>query len=286
MPRRVVITGMGTVNPLGLTVRETWANITNGVSGVGPITLFDAQGFLVQIACEVKGFDAAQYMDAKEVRRRDRCEQLATAACKEALESSGFAITEENAERVAVVVATGIGGLASVEDGVHVMDRQGARRLSPFLIPMIMPNGPGGLIAIDFGAKGPNFAIISACASGNDGIGQGFNLIRYDEAEVVIAGGTEAAVCPIGVAAFDRVGAMSRRNDDYSMTPQPFDKNRDGLVMGEGAAILILEELEHAKARGAEIYAEVAGYAATAGPQRTGILDQGIGTGRWLLHGH
>jgi len=264
MARRVVITGMGTVNPLGKTVSETWENLISGVSGVGPITLFDASGWSVQIACEVKNFVPANYMDPKEARRRDRCEQLATAAAKEALEHSGLAITEANAERVAVVVSSAIGGISSLEAGVHTLTDQGARRLSPFLIPMLMPNGASGLVAIDTGAKGANFSVTSACASGADGIGAAWNLIRNGEADAAITGGTEHTICPIGIGAFDRLGAMSRHNDDYSMTPQPFDKNRDGLVMGEGAAVLILEELEHAKARGAQILAELAGYAATA----------------------
>jgi len=264
MARRVVITGMGTVNPLGKTVFETWENLVSGVSGVGPITLFDASGWSVQIACEVKNFNPASYMDPREARRRDRCEQLATAAAKEALEHSGLAITEANAERVAVVVSSAIGGISSLEAGVHTLTDQGARRLSPFLIPMLMPNGASGLVAIDTGAKGANFSVTSACASGADGIGAAWNLIRNGEADAAITGGTEHTICPIGIGAFDRLGAMSRHNDDYSMTPQPFDKNRDGLVMGEGAAVLILEELEHAKARGAQILAELAGYAATA----------------------
>lgn len=264
MARRVVITGMGTVNPLGKTVFETWENLVSGVSGVGPITLFDASGWSVQIACEVKNFVPANYMDPKEARRRDRFEQLATAAAREALEHSGLAITEGNAERVAVVVSSAIGGISSLEAGVHTLTDQGARRLSPFLIPMLMPNGASGLVAIDTGAKGANFSVASACASGADGIGAAWSLIRSGEADAAITGGTDYTICPIGIGAFDRLGAMSRHNDDYSMTPQPFDKNRDGLVMGEGAAVLILEELEHAKARGAQILAELAGYAATA----------------------
>ncbi len=264
MTYRVVVTGMGTLNPVGHTVQETWANITQGVSGVGPITLFDARDFLVQIACEVKNFDPARYMDVKEVRRRDRYQQLATAAYKEALETSGLKIAPQNAERVAVVVSSAIGGLRTLEDAVRMTVEVGPRRLSPFAIPMLMSNGAGGLIAIDTGAQGPNFSIASACASGADGIGAAWRLIREGVVDAAITGASEASIAPVGVGAFDRLGAMSRRNSDYSMTPQPFDKNRDGLVMGEGAAILILESLEHARARGAEILAELAGYAATA----------------------
>ncbi len=264
MSRRVVITGLGTVNPVGKSVPETWENLVNGVSGVGRITLFDASGFSIQIACEVKNFDPAQYMDPREARRRDRYEQLGCAAAKEAVEHSGLEITEENAGRVAVVVSSAIGGISSIESSVHTLNEQGARRLGPFLIPMLMPNGASGMISIDIGAKGPNFSVASACASGADGIGAAWNLIRYGEADAAVAGGTDHTICPVAVAAFDRLGAMSRRNDDYSMTPAPFDKNRDGLVMGEGAGVVVLEELEHAKARGAEILAELAGHAASA----------------------
>jgi beta-ketoacyl-acyl-carrier-protein synthase II len=264
MTQRVVITGMGTLNPVGHTVKETWTNIVNGVSGVAPIKNFDAGDFLVKIACEVKNFDPAQYMDVKEARRRDRHQQLASAASKEALATSGLQITAENAERVAVIVSSAIGGLKAVEDAVRVMLETGQRRISPFTIPMLMPNGAGGLIAIDTGAKGPNFSVASACASGADGIGAAWRLIRDGAVDAAITGASEATIWQVGVGSFDRLNAMSRRNDDYSMTPQPFDKNRDGLVMGEGAAVIVIEALEHAQARGAEILAELAGYAATA----------------------
>jgi beta-ketoacyl-acyl-carrier-protein synthase II len=264
MTRRVVITGMGTVNPVGHTVKETWTNITNGVSGVGPLTAFDPKDFLVKIACEVKNFDPGQYMDLKEARRRDRYQHFATAASQEALAASGLRITPENAERVAVIVSSGVGGGKSFQDNVDLLRQSGPRRISPFMIPMFMSNGASGLIGIDTGAHGPNFSVASACASGADGIGMAWNMIRTGVSDAAITGASEASLIEVGVGAFDRLGAMSRRNDDYSMTPQPFDKNRDGLVMGEGSAILILEELEHAKARGADILAELAGYAATS----------------------
>ncbi len=264
MTHRVVVTGMGTLNPVGHTVKETWDNITGGVSGVGPITLFDPKDFLVKIACEVKNFDPGKYMDVKEARRRDRYQQLATAACKEALESSGLKITAANAERVAVIVSSAVGGLKTIEETVETLNTAGARRISPFAIPMLMSNGAGGMIAIDLGARGPNFSVASACASGVDGIGAAWRLIRDGAVDAALAGASEASIVRTGVSAFDRLGAMSRRNDDYSLTPQPFDKNRDGLVMGEGAAILVLESLAHAQVRGAEVLAELAGYAATA----------------------
>jgi 3-oxoacyl-[acyl-carrier-protein] synthase II len=261
---KIVITGMGTVNPLGLNVAETWKNVVNGVSGVAPITLFNTAGWNVNIACEVKGFDPALYMDAREARRRDRFEQLGVAAAKEAIAAAGLEITEANAGRTGVLISSAIGGIKSLQEAIFTLKDEGARRVSPFLIPMLMPNGAAGIVAIDYGIKGPCLSVASACASGADGIGMAWMMLRAGMIDVALAGGAESTVCATGVGAFDRVGAMSRRNDDYSMTPQPFDKNRDGLVMGEGAAVLVLERESHARARGATIYAELAGYAATA----------------------
>jgi len=261
---RVVITGMGTVNPLGLTVEESWRNAVNGVSGVGPITLFDSAPLNVHFAAEVKGFEADKYMDAKEARRRDRFEQLGAAAASAALASSGLEITEARAGRVGVLVSSAIGGIKSLQDAVITNHTEGPRRVSPFLIPMLMPNGAAGMIAIDHQIKGPCFSVASACASGSDGIGTAFLMLKAGMIDAALAGAAEMTICAVGVAAFDRVGAMSRRNDDYSMAPQPFDKNRDGLVMGEGAAVLVLERESDAKARGANILAELAGYGATA----------------------
>ena len=261
---RVVITGMGTVNPLGLTVEESWKNVVNGVSGVGPITLFDSSPLNVHFAAEVKNFDPANYMDPKEARRRDRFEQFGAAAAKDALANSGLEVTEENTGRIGVLVSSAIGGIKSLQDAVITNYTEGPRRVSPFLIPMLMPNGAAGMIAIDQQIKGPCFSVASACASGSDGIGMAFLMLKAGMIDAALAGAAETTICSTGVAAFDRVGAMSRRNDDYSMSPQPFDKNRDGLVMGEGAAVLVLELEAHAKARGANILAELAGYGATA----------------------
>lgn len=261
---KIVITGMGTVNPLGLSVTESWQAAVSGVSGVGPITQFDTGEYLVKIACEVKNFVPENYIEAKEARRRDRYEQLAAAAVKEAVTHSGLRVTEENAARVGVIISAAIGGLKSLEEAIFTVRDTGPRRVSPFLIPMLMPNGASGLTAIDYGIKGPCLSVASACASGADGIGYAWTMLRNGTLDAAIAGASEATICRAGVAAFDRVGAMSRRNDDYSMTPQPFDKNRDGLVMGEGAAVLVLETESHALARGANILAELAGYASTA----------------------
>ncbi len=264
MQERVVITGMGTVNPLGLNVAEAWKNAVEGVSGVGPITLFDPANLLVKIACEVKGFVPENYMEAREARRRDRFEQLSTAAVQEAMTSSGLTISEANAGRVGVIISSAIGGLRSLQDAVILNHEEGPRRVSPFLIPMLMSNGAAGLAAIDYGIKGPCFSVASACASGADGIGMAWMMLRAGMLDACLAGAAEATITSTGIAAFDRVGAMSRRNEDYSMTPAPFDKNRDGLVMGEGAAILVLERESHARSRGANILAELAGYGATA----------------------
>ena len=275
---KVVITGMGTVNPLGLSVGETWRNLINGVSGVAPITLFDSTAHNVHFAAEVKNFKPENYMDAKEARRRDRFEQLAAAAVKEALQDSGLTINEENAGRIGVVWSSAIGGILSLEEAVVTNMKEGPRRISPFLIPMLMANGAAGHAAIDYHIKGPSMSVASACASGSDGIGMAFLMLRAGMVDAVLAGASEATICSVGVGAFDRVGAMSRRGGDYSMTPQPFDKNRDGLVMGEGAAALVLETESHAKARGATIYAELAGYGATADAYHiTAPHEQGVG---------
>ncbi|MEI6289383.1 MAG: beta-ketoacyl-ACP synthase II [Chloroflexota bacterium] len=261
---KIVITGMGTVNPLGLSVAESWRNVTNGVSGVGPITLFDSSGFNVHIACELKGFDPSNYMDAKEARRRDRFEQIGAAAAQEAISQSGLEINDGNRSRIGVIVSSAIGGMKSLQDAIFTLKDEGPRKLSPFLIPMLMPNGASGLIAIDNGIQGPCLSIASACASGADGIGMAFMMLRSGLIDAAVAGASEATICEVGVGSFDRIGAMSRRNDDYSMTPAPFDKNRDGLVMGEAAGVLVLERESFAKARGANILAELAGYGSTA----------------------
>lgn len=264
MTKRVVITGLGAVSSLGLDAPSNWHAALDGISGVGPITHFDSSELLVQIACEVKGFDPSVALDVKEVRRRDRFEQLAAVAAFQAMEQSGLELEERNASRAAAIVSSAVGGMQALEVAVSDIIEKGPRRLSPFMIPMFMANGASGLLAIDYGFRGPAFSVTSACASGADGIGQAWRMIRDDVIDVAMAGGTEATITRLGVAAFDRLGALSRSNDDYEFVPAPFDKNRDGLVMGEGAAVLILESLEHARARGAEILAELAGYAATA----------------------
>ena len=261
MNERIVVTGLGAISPLGLSAKESWQNAINGVSGVGPITLFDPSDFLVKVACEVKNFDPADFIPAREARRMDRYEQMGLAAANEALAQSGLEITEENAPRIGVIVSSAIGGIGSFEEGVNVVMDKGPRRVNPFLIPMLMPNGAAGLIGIAHGVQGPAFSIASACASGIDTLGIAWMMLKTGMIDAAITGASESTITPTAVAAFDRLGAMTRRTDHV---PQPFDAHRDGLVMGEGAAVLVLERESHAKGRGAEVLAEMAGYAATA----------------------
>ncbi len=278
MSDKVVITGMGTVNPIGLSVQESWENVINGVSGVGPITVFDAEDFLVKIACEVKKFDPENYMDVREVRRRDRFEHFASAASQEAILQAGLEVSEEESGRVGVIVSSAIGGLQATTDNVRVLIDNGPRRVSPFAIPMMMPNGAAGLIAIDNGFRGPGFSVVSACASGADGIGIAWSLIKAGVIDVAVAGASDALITELGVAAFDRLGALSRRDGINQAVPKPFDLNRDGFVIGEGAAILILERESRAIDRGADILAELAGYGGTADAYHiTAPLEDGIG---------
>lgn len=263
MAEKIVITGLGAVTPLGNTVEDTWQAAINGKTGVGPITLFDSSAHLVHIACEVKNFDPALYIEPREIRRRDRYQHFSAAAVDQALKQSGLEINEGNAARIGTIIASAIGGLTSMEQGVLDVNNDGPRRASPFLIPLLMSNGAAGLASIDHGMKGPAFSVASACASAQDGLGMTWMMLRSGMIDAAIAGGSEATITKVGVAAFDRTLAMSRLGPN-DPTPSPFDKNRDGLVMGEGSAIMILETESHAKKRGATILAELAGYAASA----------------------
>lgn len=281
MQEKVVITGMGTVNPVGHYVNETWKRILEGISGVGPITHFDPTDYLVQYACEVKNFDPVELLSAKDARRMDRFEQLAMVAAREAISQSGLEITEASAGRVGVIISAAIGGFLTTQDASYTVKEFGPRRLSPYVIPKVMPNGAAGMIGIEYGAQGPSFSIASACASGADGIGMAWTLIRSGMIDVAITGASDAVITEVGVGSFDRLGAMSRRGDS---TPQPFDRDRDGLVMGEGSAIFILEKESHARARGAEILAELAGYASTADSYHvTAPAEDGAGGARAML---
>jgi 3-oxoacyl-[acyl-carrier-protein] synthase II len=262
MHEKIVITGMGAISPLGLSVQESWQNAVGGLSGVGPITLFDPADFQVQVAAEVKSFQPDAYMPAREARRRDRFEQFASAAASQAIRQAGLEASDREAERIGVIVSSAVGGLNSLQDTILTVAHNGPRRASPFAIPMLMSNGAAGIISIDNGYRGPSFSVASACASGADGIGMAWLMLRAGVIDAAVAGASETTISTVGVAAFDRLGAMSRRNDNSA--PAPFDRDRDGLVMGEGAAILVLERESRAKARGAEILAELAGYAASA----------------------
>ncbi|MBI5669335.1 MAG: beta-ketoacyl-ACP synthase II [Chloroflexi bacterium] len=265
MTRRVVVTGMGFMSPLGHTVDETWEAIKAGKSGIGPITRFDASNHLVKIAAEVKNFDPAQYMPAKEVRRRDRYQHFVLAAAAEAVKDSGMEVTDENRDRTGVVIGSAVGGVESYYDQARdYYETNDPRRITPFGIPMLVVNAGSNLVSLEIGATGPTATPISACATGAECIGHAFDLIRLGRIDQALAGGGEAPIFPLGIAAFDRVGACSRLNDDPEHASRPFDKNRLGLVFSEGAAVLALEELEFAKARGAHILAEMVGYGATS----------------------
>lgn len=273
---RVVITGMGAITPLGHTAETTWQNLLEGQSGVDTITLFDASDFPVHVAAEIKDFDPSEYLDRREVRREDRYQWIAQVAAQEAIEDSGLEITDENAHRIGVVVSSGVGGIDTFYEQALVLDDEGPRRISPFAIPRVMTNGAAGLISIEYGVRGPTYCVTSACASAADGLGLTSYLIRSGVIDAAIAGGSEAGITPFGIASFYRIGAYSSRDD---CTPAPFSADRDGLVMGEGACILILESLEHAQARGANILAELVGYAASSDAHHiTAPIEDGTGS--------
>ncbi len=264
MAKRVVITGIGMVTAVGNDTPTTWQALCEGRSGVGPITSFDASEMTTRIAAEVRGFDPAAYMDRKEVRRNDRFVHYAMAAAKQALTDANFTITEENADDVGVVIGSGIGGLQTCHEQFRVLFDKGPDRVSPFFITMFITDIAAGFVSLTLGARGPNFATVSACATGANAIGEAAEMIRRGDALAMLAGGAEAGITPIGVAAFGKMGALSRRNDDPEHASRPFDAERDGFVMGDGSGIIFLEEEEHARQRGARIYAELAGYASTA----------------------
>lgn len=261
---RVVVTGLGAVTPVGNTVNCFWANLTAGVSGVGYITLFDTDNFPVKIAAEVKDFDPTDYIEAKEARRSHRSAHFALAAARQALEDAHLRINGTNAEDVGVVMNTGIGGGSELEHAGQVFAQKGPRRISPMLVPTVMPNAVACLISIHLGTRGPAITSTSACASGTQAILEAYHLLRRGEAQVVICGSTEAPITPVATASFANARALSRRNDDPQHASRPFDKDRDGFVIGEGAVAMILETESHARRRDARIYAELAGGALTA----------------------
>jgi 3-oxoacyl-[acyl-carrier-protein] synthase II len=264
--RRVAVTGLGLVTPLGNTVDTTWEAMIAGRSGAGPITRFDPTALAVKFACEVKGFDPGLYLDKKEARRFDLFTQFAMGAAVQAMKDSCLeqGWSQVDPRRVGVIVGSGTGGLATFEENMRAYIEKGPSRVSPFFVPMFMANVAAAAVSMRYGAKGPNYCTVSACASSAHGLGDAFRLIQHGEADVMIAGGSEAAITPVAIASFANMKALSERNDDPATASRPFDKDRDGFVMGDGSAMVILEEWEHAKKRGAKIYAEMVGYGMTA----------------------
>lgn len=260
MSRRVVVTGMGCVSPVGNNVKETWDSVLAGKSGAAAITHFDASRHKTRFAAEVKGFDPVALFGAREARKMDRFTQFAAAVTVEALDQAGLKIDETNRDRIGVVTGTGIGGIGTLLEQTSVLLERGPERVSPFLVPMMIADSAAGMLAIRLGVRGPNMAISTACASGNNAIGEATEIIRRGAADVMIVGGSEAAIVPLSMAGLNVMTALSTRNDDPQTASRPFDKERDGFVMGEGAGVLILESLEHAQGRGAHILAEVSGY--------------------------
>jgi 3-oxoacyl-[acyl-carrier-protein] synthase II len=281
--RRVVVTGMGLITPLGTGLEKTWKAICAGQSGIHRITRFDPSDYSSQIAGEVLDFSPADYIEKKEIKKMDTFIHYAVAASQMAMDDAGMKVTAENAERVGVYVGAGIGGLQAIEHYHKILQEKGPDRVTPFFIPMVIINLASGQIAIRFGAKGPNSCAVTACATGNNCIGDAFRIIQRGEADAMLAGGTEAAITPLGVAGFSAARALSRRNDDPQRASRPFDRDRDGFVLGEGAGVLLLEELQAARQRGARIYAELVGYAMTADAYHiTAPPDDGEGAVRCM----
>ena len=263
MRRRVVVTGLGAITPLGNDVATTWRAMQDGVSGAGGITKFDASTFPVRFACEVKGFDPLKTMERKEAKRADLYAQYAVAASVEAMADAGLTTGNYDVDRTGVIVGSGIGGLKSFEEQHDVYRERGQSKISPFFVPMFIADIAAGVVSMRFNARGPNYATVSACATSAHAIGDAFRTIQYGDADIIISGGAEATVTPMAIGGFANMTALSERNDDPATASRPFDLHRDGFVMGEGSGIVILEELEHARARGAKIYGEVVGYRAS-----------------------
>lgn len=264
MSDRVVITGLGAISPLGLDVPSTWDALVAGRSGIDRITLFDATDFATKIAAEVKDFIPTDYVNRKEARHMDRFAQLAVAASREAANQAKLELNSGNEDTVGIIIGSGIGGLGTLSSQFKVLSEKGPSAVNPFLIPMMMSNSASAQVSMALGARGPNLCISSACSSGADAIGESFELIKRGDVQVMIVGGSEAVICPIGVAGFNAVGALSTRNDNPKAASRPFDRDRDGFVIGEGAAVLVLESLPHAQRRGVEILGEIIGYGASS----------------------
>jgi 3-oxoacyl-[acyl-carrier-protein] synthase II len=283
--RRVVVTGLGIISPVGIGVEATWANIVAGKSGIGRITSFDASGLASQIAGEVKDFDVSKFLPAKEARRVDRFIHFGLAAGMEAIKDSGLVVTPENAERIGAVIGSGIGGIVMIEDTHKEVLKSGTRRISPFFIPGTIINMVAGNLSIMYGLKGPNLAIVTACTTAAHCIGDAARLIEYGDADVMVAGGAEASVCTLVVGGFCAARALSTRNDEPATASRPWDVGRDGFVLGEGAGVVVLEEYEFAKARGAQIYCELAGYGMSADAHHmTAPCEDGEGAARCMTN--
>jgi 3-oxoacyl-[acyl-carrier-protein] synthase II len=260
LPQRVVVTGIGAVTPLGVNVEQTWSGLLAGRSGAGPITKFDASKLQVRFACEVKGFDPLSYMDRKEAKRYDLFAQFALGASHQAITQAGLEGKFPNPDRTGVLIGSGIGGMATFEEQCSIYLQKGPDRVSPFFVPMFIPDIAAGLVSIRYGLKGPNFCTVSACASSAHAVGESYKMIRHGAADAMITGGSEAAITGLAISGFQNMKALSTRNDEPARASRPFDKDRDGFVLGDGGAVLVLESLEHAQRRGATIIAELIGY--------------------------
>jgi 3-oxoacyl-[acyl-carrier-protein] synthase II len=282
--QRIVVTGMGAITPVGIGVDATWEGLVNGRSGVDRISLFDPDRVRVKIAAEASGFDPEQYMSRKQARRLDRYAQLAMASAQGALEDSGFEITEDNADRVGVMIGTGIGGITSVQNGIDDLIKKGPDKLSPFIVTMMLPNMGSGQVSIMLNARGPNIATTTACSSGSDAIGMAAESLKRGEADIIFTGGAEAPICELGVGGFLAARALSLNNEEPQKASRPFDLDRDGFVMGEGAGTLVLETAEHAKKRGVRVWAEFSGYANVGDAYHvTQPAEGGVGAARAML---
>ncbi|MFA5074298.1 MAG: beta-ketoacyl-ACP synthase II [Nitrospirota bacterium] len=283
LKKRVVVTGVGMITPVGIDTEKTWEGLVNGKSGIGPITQFDDKSIPTQIAGEIHGFDPAAFIEIKEVKKMDRFIHLAIAASQMAMDDSRLMVTPENAENIGVLVSAGIGGLPAIERYHKVYLESGYRKISPFFIPMLITNLASGQISIRYGAKGPNSCVVTACATGTHSIGDAYKIIQRGDAVAMISGGTESCICPLGVGGFNAMKALSTRNHEPERASRPFDAERDGFVMGEGAGIVILEEMDHAIARGATIHAEVIGYGMTGDAYHmTSPAPEGEGAARCM----
>jgi 3-oxoacyl-[acyl-carrier-protein] synthase II len=276
--RRVVVTGLGILSPIGNSVEEAWQNAANGISGIGPIEKFDTTDLPVTFGGEVKGFDAVAEFGHREARRMDRLTHLAASAARQAIEDSGFTVTDDNRYDIGVLIGSGIGGIETIVEGMKTIFEKGPKSVSPLLVPMMLPDSPAAKVSMMWGLRGPNFSLATACATGNNSIGEACEMIRRGAADIMVAGSSESGLVPLAMASFANMHAISRRNDDPKRASRPFDKDRDGFVVSEGAAILVLEELEHAKARGAHIYCEILGYGCTSDAYHvTAPLEDGAG---------